>query len=228
MFKCIILTPFGGKHPEPEYEVSMQRMFAYFYSHPIEKDLKLGEQITQALNYKVIEGANIAQNRDILTQWAMKDIMMTHVLWLDSDMDFPHDLLHRLYIHNKPFVGVNYPSRNQDVNGRKFTAAIDDGRINVITNDNTTGLEEVDYIGFGAVLISRCVMESIQNINSRFTWFFCGYDDQTRQHVGEDWIFCARARSAGYKIYVDHDLSKEIGHVGKYIYTYKDMLPNAK
>jgi hypothetical protein len=219
MLKCYILTPFGGKPLSFEYQVSMQRMLAYFYSHQIP-----GTD-SQAINYKVVEGANIAQNRDWLAHEAMKDPQMTHMLWVDSDMEFPHDMLHRLLLHNVDIVGANYPTRNQDVHSRKFTASGDgeSADYQCITNDSVSGLERVSYMGFGALLTSRRVFEETFLNTKEPIWFFMGFDEKTFQHIGEDWIFCARVTAAGFYIYVDHDLSKEIGHVGSYVYTYKDM-----
>jgi hypothetical protein len=36
--------------------------------------------------------------------------------------------------------------------------------------------------------------------------------------VGEDIVFCRALRAAGHTIYCDHDLSKEIGHIGQHTY----------
>jgi hypothetical protein len=41
--------------------------------------------------------------------------------------------------------------------------------------------------------------------------------------VGEDFYFFRSLRAAGFKIYVDHDLSAEVGHVGQRIYTAKNV-----
>jgi hypothetical protein len=34
--------------------------------------------------------------------------------------------------------------------------------------------------------------------------------------MGEDVFFCKKARELGHKIYIDHDVSHEIGHIGTF------------
>jgi hypothetical protein len=40
--------------------------------------------------------------------------------------------------------------------------------------------------------------------------------------IGEDYVFCDRARAAGFRIWCDSLLSREIGHIGQAVY----RLPN--
>jgi hypothetical protein len=35
-------------------------------------------------------------------------------------------------------------------------------------------------------------------------------------YIGEDVFFCQKAAAAGFKIWIDHDVSKEIGHIGTF------------
>ena len=32
--------------------------------------------------------------------------------------------------------------------------------------------------------------------------------------IGEDMYFCREAQKAGFKVYIDHDLSKQVRHIG--------------
>ena len=57
-----------------------------------------------------VSGSMLAQVRTGLVLRAMK-AEATHMLFLDDDMEFPPDLLHRLLRHNKPVVGCNYSRR---------------------------------------------------------------------------------------------------------------------
>jgi hypothetical protein len=36
--------------------------------------------------------------------------------------------------------------------------------------------------------------------------------------MGEDWYFVKKLSEAGADIWIDHDLSRQIGHVGDFVY----------
>jgi len=78
----------------------------------------------------------------------------------------------------------------------------------------TTGLEPVEAIGFGVVLITREVFEATQ-----FPWFEHSYDHGNKRAIGEDTHFCWLAQQAGYPVFVDHDLSKDVRHAGSLEYS---------
>jgi hypothetical protein len=76
---------------------------------------------------------------------------------------------------------------------------------------DSTGLEEVESIGMGVMLISRKVFEKLSE-----PWFETPWRTDKRGYIGEDVFFCRKATAAGFKIYIDHDVSKEIGHIGTF------------
>lgn len=117
-----------------------------------------------------------------------------HILFIDSDMRFPEDLLDRLKAHKKDIVGVNYKQRQVD----KWAAGF--------PSEGKQGIEEVEALGFGAILIRTEVFIMMEE-----PWFATPYDGQG--FVGEDVFFCRKAIEAGYKVFVDHDLSAEIKHI---------------
>lgn len=131
----------------------------------------------------------------------------SHVLWLDTDMSVPPDTAIRLARHDQPIVACNYVTR--DGSGR-FTARRDGQRI--ATMPESTGLETVDGVGFGALLMRVDVMRALTP-----PWFRHGLN-ATDGDIGEDLMCCRALRAAGHTIYIDHDLSQEIGHIGQYTY----------
>jgi hypothetical protein len=76
---------------------------------------------------------------------------------------------------------------------------------------DSTGIEEVGSIGMGVMLIKRKVFEALTE-----PWFETPWRNDKRGYVGEDVFFCRKAQAAGFKIYIDHDVSKEIGHIGTF------------
>jgi len=144
--------------------------------------------------------------RELFLEAALKQ-GATHVLWLDTDMTFPRETAVLLEMQNRPIVGCNYVVRQPS---GLFTAQHDDGtRIPI---KETHILEAVDAIGLGVVLMRTDVVADLPR-----PWFRHGLNTQGGD-VGEDIMFCRALRAAGHQIYIDHDLSKEIGHIGQHIY----------
>lgn len=137
-----------------------------------------------------------------------------YILWLDSDMTFPQDLLIRLLMHEVPIVGVNYSTRSKPVQPvaiKRLNVEHPGDGAALYTTPESTGLEEVEAVGFGAVLMKTSVLRNLER-----PWFF--HKMIGEQHLGEDVWFCQLAREAGWKVMVDHDTSKLVGHVGLYNY----------
>jgi len=131
----------------------------------------------------------------------------THVLWIDTDMGFPPDLAIRLHMHGQPIVACNYVVRQAS---GLFTACRGDQR--VPTTDASTGLEAVEYVGLGAMLMETAVVADLVR-----PWFRHGLN-QFGGDIGEDVMFCRALAAAGHTIYIDHDVSKEIGHIGQHTF----------
>jgi hypothetical protein len=161
-------------------------------------------------NLRMCRGSVIPGNRNTLVNKALKD-GATHVLFIDTDMVFPADTLDRLLAHGKSIVMANCCIRS--LNPAKATAQRD-GRV-VWTEQGSTGLEEVHRCGFGVALIDIEVFESLPK-----PWFEFPYLPDRDDYGGEDVYFCDRAREAGYSLYIDHDLSKQIGHCGDLHYSF--------
>lgn len=139
----------------------------------------------------------------------------THILWLDSDMRFPGNSLLRLLEHDKPIVACNVTTRKmpiQPVTKKKVNGVIE----LVYTKPESHGLEAVDFIGFGCVLTSVDVFRSLP-----LPHFHLLYNKERAEFGGEDAFFSYHAREGGFELLIDHDLSKEIGHVGDMTYQHE-------
>jgi hypothetical protein len=131
----------------------------------------------------------------------------THVLWLDTDMSVPRETAVLLFMHDQPIVACNYLVRQDS---GLFTASRDGQR--VPTGAASTGLEAVEYVGMGAMLMRT---EVVANLGR--PWFRHGLNELGGD-VGEDVMFCRGLGRAGYTISIDHDLSKQVGHIGQHTY----------
>lgn len=131
----------------------------------------------------------------------------THILWLDTDMAFPADTAVRLARHNRPIVACNCVMRDPRV---LFTAMKDGQRVQ--SGPDSSGIDTVDHVGTAVMLMRTDVVFGIER-----PWFAHGVN-ASGGDIGEDVMFCRRLREAGHSIYIDHDVSKEIGHIGQYTY----------
>jgi hypothetical protein len=147
-------------------------------------------------------GTFVHQAREKLLHDVMEFWGATHVLWLDADMTFPADAALRLLAHERDVVAANYVTRV----GRSRPTARRDGQY--VSSSDATGLEDVDHVGMGVFLMRTAIVADLPR--PRF-W----YSTETET---EDVYFCNLLRSAGHRIAIDHDLSKEVGHVGTHVY----------
>jgi hypothetical protein len=176
----------------------------------------------------------IDRGREDLTKMAFEGDGCSHLLWIDDDMRYPKDALARLLARDKDMVGVNYPKRStpceptaiKHIGGKRSKHV----RELLLTRPEDTGCEIVDAIGFGLVLIRAKVFAGIEP-----PWFETHYDRKRRLRVGEDVNFCEKVRAAGHQIFVDHDLSREVSHIGTIEYGadaslafWEDVEENAK
>ena len=57
-------------------------------------------------------------------------------------------------------------------------------------------------------------------------WFKVEWGDESNQY-GEDWWFCQQFEKAGIPIFVDHELSWQVGHIGQMEYFHNMVLDEA-
>lgn len=156
---------------------------------------------------RFVQATYVHVGREAVLEDAIRRCAATHVLWLDTDMAFPEDTVLRLARHDRAVVACNCLMK--DPRGL-FTAERDGRRVE--TMPDSTGLEAVESIGLAVLLMRTDAVTDLPR-----PWFRHGQTDDG-DDIGEDRMFCRALRAAGHAIYIDHDLSKEIGHVGLHIY----------
>lgn len=167
-----------------------------------------------SLQFTQVHGTDIASLRQRLVREAIA-MGATHIQWFDSDMTFPPDTILLLLSHGKAIVAANYSGRRAPI---KPTAKQYDGSV-VYTDHMSTGLEPCMGAGMGAMLTDVSLFERLAP-----PWFNMGETDDGAM-IGEDYYFCYRALAELEEAtWIDHDLSKLVGHVGSYVYTFEDSL----
>jgi hypothetical protein len=137
-----------------------------------------------------------------------------YILFLDSDMLFPPTALFRLLLHRKDIVGATYTKRVApfDILGTKLAA-----QPAVLSGD----LLEMQRIPTGCLLIKMDVFEKLSKPYFRFDV------DAQGSIVGEDYVFCDRAREAGFRIWCDAVMSREVGHIGQSVHRLPELAPGS-
>lgn len=157
-------------------------------------------------------GSMLSSLREIMVKKALQ-ANASHILFIDSDMKFPMTTARRLLEHRKPFVAANCTTRAHPV----VTVAHDmDGE--AITSKGKHGLMKVQHVGLAVALIETEVLKAL-----RQPLFLMDWIPSLRTYCGEDVYFCQKLVDAGVDLYIDHDLSRDIGHVGSYIYGHDDV-----
>lgn len=133
-----------------------------------------------------------------------------YLLLLDDDMSFPGDVVDRLIAHDVDVVGANYVSKGT---GSRPTAQGHDGEV---SSKDKTGIEEVGYMAFGCSLIKVNAVREIAGPHFEVVWV-----PEKGSYLGEDNFFCEKLRWAGIKLFVDHDVTHDVGHIGDF--QYKEM-----
>jgi hypothetical protein len=158
-------------------------------------------------NLFISSGTLIVNQRQVLVKEAQL-WGATHVLFVDSDMEF--DPLHVQSLINKDLdiVAAAYSKRVEPLHSTAWLDSSDwTSTIDPFNYPDTTEIIEAQAVGMGLCLIKIEVFDKIEQ-----PWFRLGWRQE--QYIGEDIEFCKLAIDAGYKVYVDLIISREIGHLG--------------
>jgi hypothetical protein len=146
----------------------------------------------------------------------------THILFIDSDMTYPPTLAWELLQHGLPIVAANCATKSlpSSPTARLESSSKFQGELCFTTPEKgERGLEQVWRVGTGIMLIEMDVFDRMQK-----PYFPITFDEKHQYIVGEDWNFCKKADDLGIPIFVDHHLSLDVGHVGNYEFTQRDVL----
>jgi hypothetical protein len=172
----------------------------------------------------------------------------THVLYVDADMGFPDDSLLRLLRHGKPVVGVNYPRKSfpyvptaygdtGDEIGPVYTredstglqqvkhlgfglVLIEIGVFDQLLDDTKEEREAAkiikDFVDTNKSKIPSHMREYLTKDRPSFFHFDSVSDG--KKWITEDIYFSRRCAQKGVPLFIDHDLSKQIRHIGQFSY----------
>lgn len=143
----------------------------------------------------------------------------THLLFIDTDQTFPAWTAHALLSRNVPVIGANVATKcvpsgpTARLKSDKWV-----GGDKLFTMPNSSGIEKVWRVGTGVLLIDLSIFDKLSK-----PWFsveWRTWDEGKEDILGEDWYLMEKIEKAGFDIYVDHDVSKHVGHIGNFEYTH--------
>lgn len=161
-------------------------------------------------------GSILPKLRTTLVKQALQS-EATHILFIDSDMVFPAETLHKLLERGKAVIGCNCPVKTIPSSPTARQEGGDRG-MPVYAAPDDFGIEKVWRVGTGIMLVETRVFKQIPE-----PWFPVEWNEKTGDYTGEDWAFCEKLEAAGIPIYIDRQLSKLIGHVGSFTYEHKHV-----
>ena len=159
----------------------------------------------------------ISASRNELTEQMLNLTDATHLMFIDSDTQFPPYGITRLINRDLDIVGGVYYHKTAKADPviMKYN---EEGLFQIMLDFPTDRLFEVNGIGTGFLCIKREVLERFTPdvVKEYGTPFGIG-SGPTGREEGEDLSFCRRAQKLGYKIWADPTIP--LGHIGKIAYT---------
>lgn len=192
-----------------EFGMSLVSLLATFMTTPVKE-----YEGRQQISIRQTKTSLLVKSRRQLIEQSIEH-GSTHILLIDTDQTFPGWTLHKLLSHRVRVVGANVATKSipSAPTARNKNDKWPGGDI-VYTMPESKGLEEVWRVGTGLLLLDLDIFKSLPRPWFGTDWRDMGdgkYDD-----LGEDWFLMERLEAAGEKVYIDHDLSKEVGHIGSY------------
>lgn len=200
--KLLISVP-SCRDWKPQFGASMCGLVQHIFSEGLSGRLKTVELSTK------FQASCLSEAREEALTYALANDF-THWFSVDDDMMFPEDVIDRLLVHDKDVMTANYRRKQEKV----VPICLDlEGQF--LDSTGKTGIEEIGFMGGGCNLIR---LEAIKDIEApRFSVL---YVKEKNAYMGEDYFFSVKLREKGVKLFVDHDVSQEIKHVGDVVYTF--------
>ena len=221
--KVAICIPCHGQ-TMAKFTQCLASMIAFSCQAKIELDGKL---VTPEFEIFMVSSSLLPESRNRLVAEAI-NWEADYMLWMDADHVFPNDALLRLLSRSKLVVGCNYARRFSPTSPTASKFGDDDEMDLVWTTKEkaeAVELEEVAHLGLGLCLVDMrayAILDRIAQENEESSFFPLFRMDPTPdgiRFVGEDVHYFKKLREAGIPIYLDHELSWEVGHIGEQILT---------
>jgi hypothetical protein len=220
---------------EASYDLSGKKLFiglpAYDFKVSVRLAIALSEFVLKAQQHGIsvqisnVSGCSVVSRvRNIIANQFI-DSDCDHLFMVDSDINFNADDVLRLMAWNqmKPIVaGIGVARKTEKV----FFSMLDQDEDGNVVMDNM-GLVRAKRVGTGFIMIRRDVFLSLKESHPEWEYFdqnsgktlhsFFDFKSTPEGYIGEDYLFCDRAREAGFTVWVDPTI--KLGHMGIHEYS---------
>lgn len=151
---------------------------------------------TQTIVMGQAHSSSIAHNRNEIVKRFLAAEHAQWLLFLDSDMVPPVDVVPRLLAHGDDFDVISGACFMRLPPHLPAWNVLD----SLAPGAGDRGVSEVESVGMGCALVQRRVLEGMP-----FPWF-----EHPEPGVGEDIVFCHKTRAHGFRVWLDPML--DVGH----------------
>ena len=144
----------------------------------------------------------ITESRDNQAIYQKFNQVYTHYLFLDHDIGFTYKDIIKLLEDNKEFVSGAY--RPKQIPEQLVAGFFDsNGRVTRYAIPTDTGLQKVNWVGGGFILVRR---ETLEKMRYPYFWKKVVYLSNRAMCIGEDVFFCLNAQESGIDVWLDYDI----------------------
>ena len=217
---------------ENSYEIAGRKILFALPSYDFKVSLKLATSLVEFATVAPRHGVQfqinsicgcsvVSRARNILAK-EMLESDCTDLMFIDSDINFKSDDIFRLLAWtSEPKKGIVAGIPVARKKGKIFISTLDqDANSNIVMNN--MGLVRAKRVATAFMMVRREVftrmdeeMEGLeyfdQNTQSVMKSFF-DFKSTPDGYIGEDYLFCDRARELGFEVWIDPTIS--LGHMG--------------
>lgn len=216
---------------QKSYELAGRRLFIAIPAYDFKVSLKLAISLArfsqEALKYGIeiqigsICGCSVVSRARNLLVKDFLESNCTDLLFIDADINFDADDVFRLLAWaGDPKKGIVAGVPRTRKTNKVYIATLDQDEEGITMNG--MGLVRAIRVATAFMMVRREVFENL--IEKNPTWSY--YDDNSGRHlhavfdfkvtpegyIGEDFLFCDRARELGYEVWIDPTI--KLGHMG--------------
>lgn len=217
---------------QKSYDLSGKSVFIALPAYDFKVSLKLAVSLARftqvagshgiAVQIGSICGCSVVSRARNLLVKDMLESDCDYLLFIDSDINFePEDILRLMAWGSDPKKGIvaGVPrTRNTD---KVYIADLDYDDNHELTM-NGMGLVRATRVATAFMLIRREVFETMTQAHHEWVYYDkrsdrmipCLFDFQLTEegYIGEDFLFCDRARELGFEVWIDPSI--KLGHMG--------------
>jgi hypothetical protein len=213
------------------YTLAGRKLFIALPAYDFKVSLKLAVSLAQVAQESPKHGVEIAigsicgcsvvsRARNLLVQDFLESDC-TDLIFIDADINFePEHVFRLLAWASEPHIDIAAGVPRTRSTDKVYIATLD--RDGDSLTMNNMGLVRAKRVATAFMLVKRKVFEDVINANPQWTYYDAKTDRnlsaifdfalKDNSYIGEDFLFCDRAREQGFQVWVDPTI--KLGHMG--------------